>query len=144
MRSDPHIVRSETAVEPQPALLLDDLARAIQDALVGEPTGLRILLLLLQASLDKVERQGEETGKESRDSGRGKGLVLSRQASVLLQLRLGLGKEGQLADVERHGTDDGRESTSPQSRDTFVLGDAEERVHDGAVVGPRLGRFETV
>lgn len=144
MRSDPHIVCAKAAIESQPPFLLHHLARAIQHTLVRQLARRRIALLLLQPSLDKVKRQREETGEETRDRRSGERLRLRRQTRVLLELGLALGEEGQLTHVQGHRPDDRGQSARPERRQTFLLGDADQRVKDGAVVGASLGRFEAV
>ena len=144
MGCDPHVVRAEPAVKPQPTLLLRDLTSAVEQTLVRQLARLGVLLLLLQTGLDEIERQRQETGEEAGDTGGGKGLVLRGQAGVLLQLALGFGEEGQLAEVEGHGADDGGEGAGPEGADALTLGDAEQGVDDGAVVGALLRSLEAV
>lgn len=125
MRRDPHVVRAEAAIESQPALVANDLARAIHHALVRQLASLRVALLLLQTRLDEVERQREETGEEAGDAGGREDLAAGGQVGVLLELGFGFREERKLADVERHGANDGGERASPQGGDSLVPGDAD-------------------
>ena len=111
MRRNAHIVRAEATVQPQRALLPDNLLEAIDHTAVRQ-TPIGTPLLLLQASLDKVKRQAEERCEEPSRRRRRESLHARAQTSVL-QLVLGLGEERQLAEVQRHGADDGRVGAAP-------------------------------
>ena len=64
--SNAHVVRAEAAVYSERTLLSDDLLEAVEHAAVRQFT-VRTPLLLLQASLDKIERQTEERSEETGD-----------------------------------------------------------------------------
>ena len=144
MRRDPDIIRAKAPIESHPPLVADDLFRAVEEALVGE-LAVGPSALLLQTRLDEVEGQREKGGEEAGDGAGSEGaLGVAERGGVFAQLRLGLGEEGQLAEVERHRADHRRVATRPQRRDAFGLGDAHERVDDATVVGALCGRFESV
>lgn len=143
MRRNPNIIRPKAAIKPQETLIGRDLAETIDHALVRQ-LAVRPPLLFLQSRLDEIEGQRQETGEKARDGRGGHGL---REAGPLrpgFQLGLGLGEEGQLAEIQRHGAHDGREGASPQRGDALGLGDVRQGVEDGAVVGAFVFRFQAV
>lgn len=144
MRRNANIISSETTIEPQPALIADDLPRAIHDAAIRELTCFRIFLLLLEPRLDEVERERQETGEEAGDGRRREGLIPNRETSMSLELGLGFREERQLADIERHRSHNGREGARPQGSDAFSLGDAGQRVNHGFIVRALLRRLQPI
>ena len=141
---DANVVGSESAIESEPALVSDNLLGAVKDALVRGLSGFGVLLLLLQTRLDKVKREGHETGEETSNGGSGKGAILGGQVRVLLQLRLGFREEGQLSKVQGHGTENRGECTRPQSSDSLRLGDASQGIENRTIIGSSFLWFEPV
>lgn len=133
MGSNADIVCAETAVEAHDALLLSNLGEAVRHGLVRE-LAVGALGLLLKASLDEVEWQREERGEEASNGRGSQGLGLGRHLGVLLELGLGLAEEGELTEVESHGTDDRGGGAGPEGGNTLRLCDAGEGVNDALVV----------
>ena len=117
---NPHIVRRESPIKPQPAFLSDDLPRAVQHALIWQAP-VRRPRLLLQPRLDKVERQTEERSEEPCYGASRQRLRLRRPRRVGFELRLGLGEERQLPEVQRHCARDGRYTARPQRSYAFCF-----------------------
>lgn len=143
MRSDADIVGAESTVESQGTLLLGDLGEAVEHTAVGE-LAIGTLGLLLQPSLDEVEGQAEEGGEETGDGAGSEGLGSSGQIGVGLELGLGLAEEGELTEVESHGSDDSGGGTGPESTDTFALGNRGKGIDNGLVVLSLSQGLETV
>lgn len=133
MRSDADIVGTESTVESKRTLLLGDLGEAVEHSSVGE-LAIRTLGLLLQSSLDEVEGQAEEGSEETGNGASGEGLGSGGQIGVGLELGLGFAEEGELTEVESHGSDDSGGGTGPESTDTFALGNGSKGIDNGLVV----------
>jgi len=142
MRRNSNIVGAKAPIKPQQALLSRDLLEAIDHRLVRQ-RAIRRPLLLLQARLDEVEGQREEAREEAGDGTRGQGLRAPGQAGALEAL-LGLGEEGELAEVERHGAHDGGRRAGPELEHAFVARDGGQGVDDGLVVLALGERLEPV
>ena len=122
MRRDPNIVRRERPIKPRNPLLLRHLPKAIHHARIRQ-LPIRALTLLLQSRLHKIEWQTHCAGEESCYGRCGEGLCFGVHGCAL-ETRLGFGEEGELAEVERHGADDGGGRAGPEADDTFVFYDA--------------------
>merc|ERR1719359_917192 len=132
MRCDSDIVSREATVEPQRALLPHHLPKAVKHALVRQ-LAIRALGLLLQTRLDEIKRKREERGEEAGNSTRRQGLR-ARPERRILQPGFGLREEGQLTEVERHGSHNRRIRTSPEAQHAFVPRNAGQRIPNTSII----------
>ena len=112
MRRNSHIISPKPPIKPQDALVRGNLPEAIAHPLVRHRP-VRPLLLPLQPRLDEIKRQAEETGKAAGHGARCQRLGVRRQLRLALQLRLRLGEERQLPEVQRHGPHHRRRRPGP-------------------------------
>ena len=143
VRRNAHVIRGKAAVKPQPALLARDLGSAVPHAAVRQ-RAILVTRLLLQAGLDEVEGQAEEAGEEAGGGAGREGLGARAPGGARGQLALGLGEEGQLAEVEGHGARHGGQAAGPQRGHALGARDARQRVQHGAIMRPLGRRLEPV
>ena len=142
VRGDANVVRRETSVKLERTAGSHRLAAAIHET-VERKLAIRTRLLLLQLSLDVIERKGEEGGKETGDGG---GAERRRETGdvVLLHHFLGLVVGREHTHVERHGANRGGTRTGEESADTILLHNIHESVADAVVVAALIRRKRTI